>query len=69
MDAREALQLYFAARTQWRVGFSGAVGLDYVALEIVARTLGISLDTVLPLIQVLENEQMEIWKEEKPDDA
>ncbi|OZI32536.1 hypothetical protein CAL29_28065 [Bordetella genomosp. 10] len=28
----EAFSLFVAMRTQWRVGFSGATGLDYVAL-------------------------------------
>ena len=61
LDAQEALRLFHASQTQWRIGFSGATGLDYVALEIVGRAIGVPLEPVLPLVQVLESEQLALW--------
>ena len=63
-EAREALRLWGAIQSQWRVGMGGATGLDYVAAYRVADTIGVELDDdVLPLLQVLEAEQLETWGE------
>jgi hypothetical protein len=37
-----AVGVFSRLTTQWRVGFSGAVGLDYVALPTVFQLLGVS---------------------------
>lgn len=37
-----ALGVFLAMSTQWRVGFSGAYGLDYAVLPIVESRLGIA---------------------------
>lgn len=68
LDAQDALRLFWASHTQWRTGFNGATGLDYVALEIVGRAVGVSLTEVLPLVQSLEAEQLAIWAEAKDDE-
>lgn len=65
LDAQDSLRLFYAAQTQWRIGFSGATGLDYGALEIVGRAIDVSLAEVLPLVQTLEAEQLAIWAEAK----
>lgn len=60
--AREALRLWGAIQSQWRIGMGGATGLDYVAAYRVAETIGVEIDDeVLPLLQVLEAEQLETW--------
>lgn len=62
-EAREALRLFAAVGSQWRVGMSGATGLDYVAAYKVAETIGVEIDDdVLPLLQVLEADQIEEWQ-------
>lgn len=61
LNAQDALRLFWASHTQWRTGLNGATGLDYVALEIVARAINVSVTDVLPLVQVLEAEQLSIW--------
>lgn len=32
-----------ALRTQWRIGMGGPTGLDYAAIPVVAKTLGLRL--------------------------
>jgi hypothetical protein len=36
-ENHEAVKVFGACQTQWRVSFAGAVGLDYAALEAVMR--------------------------------
>lgn len=67
-SAQDAIRLFYASQTQWRIGSSGATGLDYVALEIVGRAVGVSLTEVLPLVQSLEAEQLAIWAQAKDDE-
>lgn len=53
----KALDLFLATATQWRTaGMNGAhLGLDYVALDVVARAKGVKLDhDLLWSVQVLE---------------
>jgi hypothetical protein len=50
-----AIEFFLAIQTQWRVGFSGATGLDYVGVEAAARLRGVDLTSDLfGRIQVLE---------------
>lgn len=37
----DAVQLFEAMATQWRMGFSGPIGLDYAALPAVMRLTGV----------------------------
>ncbi len=62
-ECRDAWRLWQAAQTQWRVGMAGATGLDYVAVESLARTLRIdwSSPRVLRLIQHLEAHTLARW--------
>ena len=53
--------------TQWRVGFNGPYGLDYPAVFKVAELRGFDLDAdTFAGLQVLENEQLIIWAEQRP---
>ena len=57
-----------ACQTQWRVGFSGATGLDYNAMFSVAGALGIKVDArILRGISVLENTALSQWNKESKD--
>lgn len=63
-EAQDARRLFYASQTQWRPGFNGPTGLDYAGLEAVGRAIDVPLEEVLPLVQVLEAEQLTIWKEQ-----
>lgn len=41
-DNQRVFELFLALRTQWRVGMSGIIGLDYNVLPWVMRTKGIA---------------------------
>ena len=48
-------ELWMAVQTQWRTSFGGLIGLDYLAVENVARILKIDLDDWnLEKIQAME---------------
>lgn len=49
-------------QTQWRVGFGGATGLDYLALDKTAAWLGVRMNRLmLEKIQILETSQLNRW--------
>jgi hypothetical protein len=51
-------------QTQWRMGFGGATGLDYLALEKTAQWLGVRMDRLmLEKIQTLESNQLRRFAE------
>ncbi|MBU1040143.1 MAG: DUF1799 domain-containing protein [Proteobacteria bacterium] len=61
---KPAWKLWTSCSTQWRVGMGGAVGLDYLAVEMVAKTLGIRMDRpMLEKLQALEHAQLDRWAE------
>lgn len=61
-ENRAAWRLWTSASTQWRVGMGGAVGLDYPAVEMVARAMGVRMDRpMLEKIQALEHAQLNRW--------
>lgn len=43
----EAWQLWLVVNTQWRTGFGGAAGLDYVAVFAVAEVYGLEVTPAL----------------------
>ncbi|MDQ7987074.1 DUF1799 domain-containing protein [Pseudomonas sp. G34] len=49
-----AFRVFEALSTQWRVGVRGATGLDYTALPVTARMLGIAARSVFDDIRVME---------------
>lgn len=53
-------------QTQWRTGFGGATGLDYLAVGLVAKTLGVRMHRLtLEKIQALEASQLHRWAEQR----
>lgn len=62
--------LFNALGTQWRVGMSGATGLDYNVIPMVAKSLGIKnkdLNAMFPDLQVMENEALITMRENQKD--
>lgn len=59
-----AFELFTAMNTQWRVGMSGATGLDYSVLPVLFETLGIK-DRAQAFrdMQVMENEALKTMRE------
>lgn len=67
-DNVQAINMFIAASTQWRVGLSGASGLDYSALESVLRMSGLPRKDWPPLfedIRVMEDEALKTMREDK----
>lgn len=65
---RDAVRLFDAVATQWRVaGMDGvALGLDYSALDIAARWLGIApTPRLLSDIAVMEDEGLTVFRERR----
>lgn len=60
----EALRLWQAAQTQWRVGFGGATGLDYAGVAALADVLEVDFPWVFDLVQRLEVDQLTTWRKE-----
>lgn len=67
-DNWPAAQVMAAMQTQWRVGFSGPIGLDYNALPIVEDRIGIAEDMrgeVFSDVQAMEAEAMRLMAQQK----
>lgn len=61
------LDVWLAMRTQWRPGFSGAVGLVYEALPVVYRACGVARrdqPDVFAALRVMERETLAVWREQ-----
>jgi hypothetical protein len=60
-DTWPAFLLFEAMSTQWRVGMSGAIGLDYQALPVVAKYLEVAEED-MPLafndLRLMESEAL-----------
>lgn len=57
-----AVLLFGDMLTQWRVGFSGVIGLDYNSLPVVMRIRGIDLDggsELFTALQIMERAAIE----------
>jgi len=69
----DAFDLFEACSTQFRVGFSGVTGLDYVAVKLVAKTLKIKFtESIFFKIRVMEKAWLDInskIKEKEPSDG
>lgn len=62
----QAVDLFCQLGTQWRVGFGGTVGLDYIALNMLLDLHHIKQDKRLELfkkIQILENTALQLMHE------
>lgn len=63
----EAVQVFMASRTQWRVGMGGATGLDYTAVRAVMGMHRIDDERdCLWRVQVLEAEMLNHWERRRP---
>lgn len=64
-----ALRLFLAMQTQWRIGGTGTrTGLDYAALPVVERRIGVKKKDRSRLfddLRVMENEVLSAWAEEE----
>lgn len=57
----DAFNLFTACLTQFRYGFNGATGLDYVAVKSVAETLEIEYsESVFFKVRVMEDEYLNV---------
>lgn len=62
--------LFHALTTQWRVGMSGATGLDYSVIPAVGKMLGLKqkqINELFPDLQVMENEALITMGENQKD--
>jgi Phage related hypothetical protein (DUF1799) len=58
-ENQDALELFVACLTQWRTSLAGITGLDYRAVDIVARAHDIEIDRrTLGKIRILEHDMM-----------
>lgn len=66
-DNRQAVEVFLAMRTQWRVGAGGPIGLDYGVLPEIWRRLrvapGADRDQVFAALQFLETGALEAMRE------
>ena len=59
-----ALQAMLAMATQWRIGMSGATGLDYSALREVMDMLEIEgRPDTFRAVQIIERAMLAVWRE------
>ncbi|TCL26812.1 uncharacterized protein DUF1799 [Azotobacter chroococcum] len=66
-DNWPALSVFLDMDTQWRVGMSGPVGLDYSALEPVMRLQGVkkrARQDVFAAVRIMEAEALRVMREQ-----
>ena len=67
-DNLKAVNVFIGMDTQWRVGMSGATGLDYAALPVVMRLVGVSpaeRAEVFAGVQTMEQAALEFMRNKK----
>lgn len=67
-DTEPAIFTFIQLRTQWRMGFSGPVGLDYTAAETLMRIRRVPASKradLLDDLRVMEDEALRTLAEEK----
>lgn len=65
-DNMLAVNCFIGMSTQWRVGMSGATGLDYNALPFVMRSTGVKpadRNDVFADLRILEDEALAVMRE------
>lgn len=63
-DNQHIVRVWLAMQTQWRVGFSGATGLDYAVLPVVMRGVQVPLNERMDIfagVQVMERTTLKVW--------
>lgn len=66
-DTEPAISLFIQLRTQWRMGFSGPIGLDYSAIESVMRLRRVPAADrggLLDDLRLMEDEALRVFAEE-----
>ena len=64
-EARDAVQVFLAAATQWRIGPSGhLIGLDYPAAAIAAAGIGLDWKDVFGGVRLIEGEVLRLQEED-----
>jgi len=67
-DNVAAFDVFYRLRTQWNVGFSGAIGLRYEALQLALELEGVPRSDwpeVTNGVQLMEQETLRIWRSQK----
>jgi hypothetical protein len=68
-EHEEAVRVFLACRTQWRVGFDEPTGLDYAGVESLIRMRRLvqrpRLPEVLAELQILEDETLAEWRRQR----
>lgn len=67
-DNVQTKDVFVGMGTQWRVGMSGPIGLDYAAMPVVARALGVRRSDwadLLDGIRVMESAALELMHKDK----
>ncbi len=68
-EHEEAVRVFLACRTQWRVGFDGPTGLDYTGVESLIRMRRLvqraRVPEVLAELQILEDETLAEWRRQR----
>ena len=65
-DAWQAIRVFEALSTQWRLGPGGPSGLDYTSIPAAAEMLGIKriwLEEIFPDLRVMESEALSVMAE------
>jgi len=65
-ENRAALDVFMASLTQWRTSLAGITGLDYRAVDIIARAHSVRIDKrFLEKIRILEHDMLTGLSKEK----
>lgn len=67
-DNWNSFLIFDGMSTQWRAGFNGPIGLDYSAIPIVGKSIGLSSrksSKLLHDIRVMEAEALKLMAEER----
>lgn len=66
-ECAEAWTAFMRVQTQWRMGFSGPVGLDYTAVAIKLKAVGMSFKQHVDDLEVIELAALQAWAESRDD--
>lgn len=67
----DAFYVFEGMATQWRIGMAGATGLDYTAMHVVSKAVGVKnkrWPEVFASVRIMEQEALKTWAEERDND-